>query len=124
MYFVGIRIRDFDFQSRSNRTCISLGRRDEGMLRSATRPRPSQEETGMRAMESIIRRLRINSLKAQVELRRLQSDSFSREFDAATTAEHKAPIRLQWEQATKERHTLQLMLELLERQQGPEAHGY
>jgi hypothetical protein len=39
---------------------MSLGRSDEGMLRSATRPRPSQEETGMRAMESITRRLRIH----------------------------------------------------------------
>ncbi len=75
-------------------------------------------------MDSIIRRLRIHNLKAQMELRRLQSDSLSREFDVATTTEQKAAIGLQWEQARKERHTLQHMLEHLEKQQRPEAHGY
>jgi hypothetical protein len=65
---------------------------------------------------SIIRRLRIQSLKAQVEASRLNCTSLANEFENAATDTEKTKIATRYDEALKQTHCRQLLLELLERQ--------
>jgi dimeric dUTPase (all-alpha-NTP-PPase superfamily) len=66
-------------------------------------------------MESAIDKLRIHTLRAQVEASRLHSVALARKFDAATTSTEKTRIAREYSDALKQTNSLQLMLELLER---------
>ena len=64
-----------------------------------------------------IARLRIRSLKAQVEAARLYSTALAGQFEAAPTGAEKTKIADRYEDALKRAHMLQFLLELLERKQ-------
>lgn len=68
-------------------------------------------------MGSIFRKLRIHSLLAQIEASRLYSVSLANQFDAAPTNGEKTKIAQRYDDALKQTHTMQLLLELLERQE-------
>lgn len=69
-------------------------------------------------MEDVIRKLRIQNLKAQVVLRQLLCASLAREFETASlTFDERAAIAHRWDEALKECYVLQLMVELMERQE-------
>jgi hypothetical protein len=72
----------------------------------------------MWALDSnITQRLKISSLKSQLNICRLTCAFRSKELDAAATLEQKAAILPRLEQAVKECESLQYLLEVLERQQ-------
>jgi hypothetical protein len=66
---------------------------------------------------SIITRLRIESLKGQIEAARQQTADLAYKFEAASTSAEKARIARKHAHALKQTHALQHMLELLERKQ-------
>jgi len=73
-----------------------------------------------RALDSVIRKLRIRSLKAQIEVSRLRSESFAGDFEKATSNEQKSEIARKWDRTIKAKHAAQVLLEMLERQQKDE----
>jgi hypothetical protein len=69
-------------------------------------------------LESIIRRLRINTLKAQVALRQSKCASLNSLFEAKSlTDEQRSEITRRRDESLEESYVLQLMVELLERQE-------
>jgi len=66
---------------------------------------------------SIIRKLRVHTLKAQLALRHLMCESLAKEFETALTFERRAALARKWDVTLKEGHVLQRMLDLLERQE-------
>ena len=68
-------------------------------------------------MGSIIRRLRINSLKAKIEASRVRCGSLVTDFEKAPTDTAKTGIANRYDEALKQTHSLQLLLELLEKHQ-------
>jgi hypothetical protein len=73
-------------------------------------------------LESIIRRLRIQSLRAQFEASRLYCASLTSQFETAVFGTEKAGIARRYDRALKQTHRLQLSLELLERQEREEGN--
>lgn len=71
-------------------------------------------------MDSVIRKLRIKSLKAQIEASRLQSESFAGDFEKATSNKQKSEIARKWDREMKAKHAAQVLLEMFERQQEEE----
>lgn len=74
----------------------------------------------MRALESIIDRLRIHSLNGQIEASRLYCVALTNRFDAATTGKEKTKLAHQYDEALTRVHALQLLLALLERKRADE----
>jgi len=75
-------------------------------------------------LESIIRRLRVQNLQAQVVLRRYVCEFLSREFQTPTlTTDEKTALARRWDITLKESYVFQLMLDLIERQQNEEPGG-
>jgi hypothetical protein len=72
------------------------------------------------ALDSVIRNLRIRSLKAQIEDSQRQSESFAGDFEKAVSIEKKSEIARKWDQAMKAKHAAQVLLEMLQRQQKDE----
>jgi hypothetical protein len=68
-------------------------------------------------VESILRRLKIHSFKAQVVLRKLVCESLATEFLTALSFEQRALLARKWDETLKERYVLQFMIDLLERQE-------
>ncbi len=68
-------------------------------------------------MPSIIDKLRMKTLKGQIEALRLESIALAQQFEAAPTDAEKASIARKHARALKETHAMQLVLELLERKQ-------
>jgi len=68
----------------------------------------------------MIRRLRIQALKAHVEASREFSLALASQFEIAPTSLEKTRIARRYDQALKQTHALQLLLEMLEKQ-GSEA---
>jgi len=68
-------------------------------------------------LESVIRSLKIHSLKRQVESSRLYCKKLASQFDAAASNADRTRIAHCYDEALKHTHTLQLLLELLEREQ-------
>lgn len=68
-------------------------------------------------MESIIRKLRIQTLRAQSELRRLQGESFAKKLSAAATDEQRTDLAREWDKAIQAKHATRLMMDLMERQE-------
>jgi hypothetical protein len=69
-------------------------------------------------MELIISKPRIQSLKAQTVLRQFHCESLAVEFeDEGLTTNQKAGLAYRWDDMLKESQVLQLMLDLLERQE-------
>lgn len=68
-------------------------------------------------MGSIIRRLRIQSLKAQIEASRLCCTSLANKFETASTNTEKTKIAARYDEALKQTHSMQLSLERLEKQE-------
>ncbi len=67
-------------------------------------------------MELIISKLRIQTLKARWLLRQFHCESLEMEF----STNQKAGLAYRWDDMLKEGHVLQLMIDLLERQEKEE----
>jgi 6-phosphogluconate dehydrogenase len=66
-------------------------------------------------LESSFRKLRIQFLRAELELHRLSCESLARKFEKRPlTYEKRADLFRRWEDTLKESHLLQAMLDLLE----------
>jgi hypothetical protein len=74
-------------------------------------------------LETIIRKLKIHHLKAQLSLRDLICESLAEEFEMVPVFEQRAVLAPRCDATLKERHALQFMLALLERQQKQERSG-
>jgi hypothetical protein len=69
-------------------------------------------------LESVIRKLRIQMLKAQLALRQHQCATLAEEFEAPTlSVKQRAVLADHRDVSLKESHVLQLMLDLLEMQE-------
>lgn len=69
-------------------------------------------------MESSFRKLRIQFLKAELELRRLACESLARKFETRTlTYEQRTDLFKRWEDTLKESHLLQATLDMLEQEE-------
>ena len=69
-------------------------------------------------MELIISKLRIQALKAQWLLRQFHCESLEMEFETeGPTTNQKAGLAYRWDDMLKEGHVLQLVIDLLERQE-------
>ena len=69
-------------------------------------------------MELIISKLRIQTLKAQLVLRQFYCASLAMEFETEVlTTNQKAGLAYRWDDMLKESYVLQLMIDLLERQE-------
>lgn len=69
-------------------------------------------------MESSFRKLRIEFLRAEMELRRLTCESLARKFEEGPlTYEQRSQIFRRWEEALKESHLLQATLDTLEQEE-------
>jgi hypothetical protein len=72
------------------------------------------------ALDSVLRKLRMMSLKAQIEVSRRQGEAFAGDFEKAESVEQKSEIARKWDRAIKAKHAAQVLLEMLERQQKEE----
>jgi|GEM_PF-2253665 hypothetical protein len=69
-------------------------------------------------MESSFRKLRIQFLRAELELRRLTCDSLARKFERHQLSfDQRAELFRRWEDTLKESHLLQATLQMLEREE-------
>jgi hypothetical protein len=69
-------------------------------------------------LESSFRKLRIQFLRAELELRRLLCESLARKFEKRPLSyEQRTDLFRRWEDTLKESHLLQAMLDLLEREE-------
>jgi hypothetical protein len=69
-------------------------------------------------LESSFRKLRIQFLRAELELRRLSCESLARKFEKRPlTYEQRTDLFRRWEETLKESHLLQAMLDMLEREE-------
>ena len=72
-------------------------------------------------MEPAVRKLWINTLKAQVVLRQFICESLAEEFeDPSSTSARKTRLAYRWDQTTKEANLVQFLVALLERQEREE----
>jgi len=72
-------------------------------------------------LEFIIRKLRVQNLKAQIALRRYVCEFLVREFQALTlTTREKAALAARWDTTLKESYVFQLIFDLIERQENEE----
>ena len=72
-------------------------------------------------MEPAVRKLWINTLKAQVVLRQFICESLAEEFeDPSSTSARKTRLAYRWDQTTKEAYLVQFLVALLERQEREE----
>jgi hypothetical protein len=68
-------------------------------------------------LESSFRKLRIQFLKAELEIRRLSCESLARKFEKRPlTYEQRTDLFRRWEDTLKESHLLQALLDMLERE--------
>jgi len=68
-------------------------------------------------LESSFRKLRIQFLKAELEIHRLSCESLARKFERRPlTYEQRTDLFRRWEDTLKESHLLQAMLDMLERE--------
>lgn len=74
-------------------------------------------------MGSVINRLRIKSLQGQVEASRLHSQALASKFESAATSGEKTRIARLYDEALKKTHAMQLLLELLEREEREKVAG-
>lgn len=75
-------------------------------------------------MEPVIRRLRVENLKAQIAVRRYVCEFLESEFHTQTlTTEQRVAIVHRWDIASKERNDFQLMLDQIEREGNQELGG-
>jgi hypothetical protein len=69
-------------------------------------------------LESSFRKLRIQFLRAELELRRLSCESLARKFEKRPlTYQQRTDLFRRWEDTLKESHLLQAMLDMLEREE-------
>lgn|SRR5512146_1067916 len=69
-------------------------------------------------MESSFRKLRIEFLRAEMELRRLTCESLARKFEERPlTYDQRSQLFRRWEDTLKEGHLLQATLDTLEREE-------
>jgi hypothetical protein len=72
-------------------------------------------------LESAFRKLWIDTLKAQVALRKFICESLAEEFeDPSSTSARKARLAYLWDGAIKDTNLIQLLMDLLERQEREE----
>jgi hypothetical protein len=69
-------------------------------------------------LDSSFRKLRIQFLRAELELRRLQCQGLARKFEGRPLSyEQRDDLFNRWEDSLKESHLLQAMLDMLEREE-------
>lgn len=68
------------------------------------------------SLDHMIRRRKIESLKAQLEACRLQDTAFAKEYEAASAPDEKEEIARRWDKVTQEKRFVQSALDLLEKQ--------
>ncbi len=69
-------------------------------------------------MESMIHKLRIQALQAQLALRKFVCASLAKEFEAESlSVKQRAALAHHWDDTLNESYVLQLMIDLLERQE-------
>ena len=69
-------------------------------------------------MESSFRKLRIQFLRAELELRRLTCESLARKFETHSLSyEQRTDLFKRWEDTLKESHLLQATLDMLEQEE-------
>ena len=67
-------------------------------------------------MDHMIRRRKIERLKAQLEACRLQDIAFAQEYEASSAPVEKEEIARRWDKVTQEKRSVQSALDLLEKQ--------
>jgi hypothetical protein len=95
---------------------VPLDRDQEGLLGIAACVGPFEERTGDGPLEEIISRLRIHSLRSQVAASREYCNVLATKFESAATNSEKVKIARRYDEALKQTHAMQLLLELLERE--------
>jgi hypothetical protein len=68
-------------------------------------------------LESVLRKLRIHSLKEQLETCRRECESFAEDFNVAGTFEQKVAFARRWERAIKEAYAIEYLLDRMERKE-------
>jgi hypothetical protein len=71
-------------------------------------------------MDAVFRRLKVNHLKARIEVCHLQSMSIAHEFEGAGSLAEKSAIARKWDIVLKDSHHMRLALDLLEREEAEE----
>ncbi|MFZ1939829.1 MAG: hypothetical protein WBA18_06215 [Terracidiphilus sp.] len=66
-------------------------------------------------MGSIVQTLRIRTLRKLIDASRKQSETLARQFEAAQTSTEKTKIAREYDQALKQTHAMQFLLEKEER---------
>ena len=69
------------------------------------------------ALDATIRRLKIASLRAQLEVCRLQEVAFAEQFERSSTFDQKAAIAHDWDMVCTEVREMRLALDFLEKQE-------
>ena len=76
---------------------------------------PFKDRRGIGHVRSVISKVRIYFLKAQVEASRLYSIELAQRFENAATSAERTMLARQFDKSLKQTHATQLLLELLER---------
>jgi hypothetical protein len=74
-------------------------------------------------LESNIRRLKIHSLKDQIETARELSNMLAGQFESTPSSAERTQIAKRYDEALKQTHAMQFLLELLEREATKEARA-
>ena len=75
-------------------------------------------------MNSVIRRIKIRSLRERLAFRQLKCAALAKKFESADlTTKQKAVITRLWGDTLKESHKMQLAIDLLEREEKEERSG-
>lgn len=67
-------------------------------------------------MGIIINKLKMQSLRGQIETSRLLCGSLAARFETATSSTEKTELARRYDEALRQTHSMQLLLELMERQ--------
>jgi hypothetical protein len=91
---------------------------------SCCRSQAPGRNLGVGPLNSIIRRIKIRSLRERLAFRQLKCAALANKFESADlTTKQKVQIARHWEDTLKESHTTQLAIDLLEREEKIERSG-
>jgi hypothetical protein len=68
-------------------------------------------------LDAVIRQLKIASLRAQLEVCRLQEVAFAKQFEGSSTFDQKSAIAHDWDMVCTEVREMRLALDFLEKQE-------
>jgi len=72
---------------------------------------------GVGLLATMINRLKMHSLRAQIETSRLLCGALAGKFELTTSPTEKSKLARRYDEALRQTHTMQLLLELMERQE-------